>query len=78
MAGQNIRARSALQEQHRQLIEKILSGDMQSGLSVYLSDWWITRRDFQVTQFDLQEGSQLFTLSIQAVSPPRKLILMMC
>ncbi|HBC5557533.1 TPA: type VI secretion system tip protein VgrG [Proteus mirabilis] len=60
----------ALQEQHRQLIEKILSGDMQSGLVFTCQIGGLPEETFQVTQFDLQEGiSQLFTLSIQAVSP---------
>ncbi|MHA6958361.1 type VI secretion system Vgr family protein [Proteus mirabilis] len=60
----------ALQEQHRQLIEKILSGDMQSGLVFACQIGGLPEETFQVTQFDLQEGiSQLFTLSIQAVSP---------
>ncbi|OZS66760.1 type VI secretion protein [Proteus mirabilis] len=60
----------ALQEQHRQLIEKILSGDMQSGLVFTCQMGGLPEETFQVTQFDLQEGiSQLFTLSIQAVSP---------
>lgn len=60
----------ALQEQHRQLIEKILSGDMQSGLVFTCQIGGLSEETFQVTQFDLQEGiSQLFTLSIQAVSP---------
>ncbi|EPS1555155.1 type VI secretion system Vgr family protein [Proteus mirabilis] len=60
----------ALQEQHRQLIEKILSGYMQSGLVFTCQIGGLPEETFQVTQFDLQEGiSQLFTLSIQAVSP---------
>ncbi|HGW5831707.1 TPA: type VI secretion system Vgr family protein [Proteus mirabilis] len=60
----------ALQEQHRQLIEKILSGDMQSGLVFTCQIGGLPEETFQVTQFDLQEGiSQLFTLSIQAISP---------
>lgn len=60
----------ALQEQHRQFIEKILSGDMQSGLVFTCQIGGLPEETFQVTQFDLQEGiSQLFTLSIQAVSP---------
>ncbi|MEX9762186.1 type VI secretion system Vgr family protein [Proteus mirabilis] len=60
----------ALQEQHRQLIEKILSGDMQSGLVFTCQIGGLPEETFQVTQFDLQEGiSQIFTLSIQAVSP---------
>ncbi|EMH9440422.1 type VI secretion system tip protein VgrG [Proteus mirabilis] len=60
----------ALQEQHRQLIEKILNGDMQSGLVFTCQIGGLPEETFQVTQFDLQEGiSQLFTLSIQAVSP---------
>ena len=59
----------ALQEQHRQLIEKILSGEMHSGLVFTCQIGGLPEETFQVTQFDLQEGlSQLFTLSIQAVS----------
>ncbi|MDK7002499.1 type VI secretion system tip protein VgrG, partial [Proteus mirabilis] len=51
----------ALQEQHRQLIEKILSGDMQSGLVFTCQIGGLPEETFQVTQFDLQEGiSQLF------------------
>lgn len=58
----------ALQEGHGQLLDRIMNREW-DGISIHLYDWW-AENTFQVTQFDLQEGlSQLFSLSIQVVSP---------
>ncbi|MHC5951471.1 type VI secretion system Vgr family protein [Providencia hangzhouensis] len=60
----------ALQEAHGQLLERIMSGEMGTGLVFTCTIGGLPENTFQVTQFDLQEGlSQLFSLSIQAVSP---------
>ncbi|WOB90076.1 type VI secretion system tip protein TssI/VgrG [Providencia sp. PROV175] len=60
----------ALQEAHGQLLERIMNGEMGTGLVFTCTIGGLPENTFQVTQFDLQEGlSQLFSLSIQAVSP---------
>ncbi|BBU98523.1 type VI secretion system Vgr family protein [Providencia hangzhouensis] len=60
----------ALQEAHGQLLDRIMSGEMGTGLVFTCTIGGLPENTFQVTQFDLQEGlSQLFSLSIQAVSP---------
>ncbi|MBP1427880.1 type VI secretion system tip protein VgrG, partial [Providencia rettgeri] len=60
----------ALQEAHGQLLERIMNGEMGAGLVFTCTIGGLPENTFQVTQFDLQEGlSQLFSLSIQAVSP---------
>ncbi|MBO3022245.1 contractile injection system protein, VgrG/Pvc8 family, partial [Providencia rettgeri] len=60
----------ALQEAHGQLLDRIMNGEMGTGLVFTCTIGGLPENTFQVTQFDLQEGlSQLFSLSIQAVSP---------
>ncbi|WOB92453.1 type VI secretion system tip protein TssI/VgrG [Providencia sp. PROV175] len=60
----------ALQEAHGQLLDRIMNGEMGTGLVFSCTIGGLPENTFQVTQFDLQEGlSQLFSLSIQAVSP---------
>ncbi|BBU94793.1 type VI secretion system tip protein VgrG [Providencia rettgeri] len=59
----------ALQEAHGQLLDRIMNGEMGTGLVFTCTIGGLPENTFQVTQFDLQEGlSQLFSLSIQAVS----------
>ncbi|MEW2740809.1 type VI secretion system tip protein TssI/VgrG [Providencia rettgeri] len=60
----------ALQEAHGQLLDRIMNGEMGTGLVFTCTIGGLPENTFQVTRFDLQEGlSQLFSLSIQAVSP---------
>ncbi|MEQ4663692.1 type VI secretion system tip protein VgrG, partial [Providencia rettgeri] len=56
----------ALQEAHGQLLDRIMNGEMGTGLVFTCTIGGLPENTFQVTQFDLQEGlSQLFSLSIQ-------------
>lgn len=66
---QNIRADLALQEQHRQLIEKILSGDMQSGLVFTCQIGGLPEETFKSRNSIYKKDLTTFHLSIQAVSP---------
>ncbi|MGJ3352976.1 type VI secretion system Vgr family protein [Providencia sp. Je.9.19] len=55
---------------HGALLEQLYNQVFESGLVFTCSIGGLPEDTFQVTQFDLQEGvSELFTLSIQAVSP---------